>query len=483
MGSTTLGVPATIQSARHIFGFFGAPEPSGPPLTEPLPDILAPSPAYLETGPPGTQLTTLSSGVRVATEATWGPTTALGVYVDAGSIYENETNAGVSHLLEQMAFKGTEHRTFFRVVRETEAFGGNVFASSSREQMGYNVDCVRTNTAEAVELLLDAVLKPKFQPWDLKAQADKIHAELMQLSKNPAFILQEGLHCTAYEGGLGRPLVLTPEALHRLTPEVMEEFVAEHFTGPRIVLSGSGVEHSELVSLAQDMLADIPRNPPSGKPVPKVPSRYVGGEFRHPALDSPQSTVVLAFEFAGGWKDVKGSVDVTVMQYLLGGGSSFSAGGPGKGMHSRLFRNILNGNPWITNCQALGSLFNETGLVGITCTFESAAVQHIVPALSEQLIAIAQGVPEDELERAKRAAASSVLMNLESKDVVCEDIGRQVLTYGHRKSAAEFVEAIRNVTVADLQRTMSKILKTPPTVAVHGNTRGVPRYDDICNMF
>jgi hypothetical protein len=76
--------------------------------------------------------------------------------------------------------------------------------------------------------------------------------------------------------------------------------VAENFTGPRIVVAGSGVEHSELVSLAQDMLAGVPAGPPA----PKMPSKYLGGDFRQFSA-SPQTTVMLGFEFAGGWKDVK----------------------------------------------------------------------------------------------------------------------------------------------------------------------------------
>jgi processing peptidase subunit alpha len=68
-----------------------------------------------------------------------------------------------------------------------------------------------------------------------------------------------------------------------------------------MVLSASGVEHSELLALAQDMLADIP----AGKPAPKVPSVYVGGDFRLSSPNSPTTTVLLGFEFKGGWNDIK----------------------------------------------------------------------------------------------------------------------------------------------------------------------------------
>eukprot|EP00873_Tetraselmis_striata_P007850 jgi/Tetstr1/428114/TSEL_018169.t1 len=481
-GSLRRGAPAQLwrlgEARRGFLGFLGSSAPSAPPMTEPLADVPAPVPAALEAAAPGTQVTTLASGVRIASEATWGPTATLGAYVDAGSIYETDANAGVSHLLEQMAFKGSANRSFFRIVREIEAMGGNVLASASREQMAYNIDCVRSSVPEALELLLDCVVNPKFTAWDLAAQKKKIKSELLQISEQPGTVLLEGMHYAAYQGGLGRPLLLSPEGLARLTTDDLDAFVAENYSGPRLVVAGSGVEHSELVSLAQDMLSGVPAGPPP----PSMPSKYLGGDFRQFAA-GPQTTVMLGFEFAGGWKDVKGSVAVTVLQYLLGGGASFSSGGPGKGMHSRLYTRVLNNCPWIHNCMAISSLYADTGIVGISVSGDSGRAEEMTTLMVKELQALASDVPAEQLERAKRAAVSMVLMNLESKAVVCEDIGRQVLTYGHRKDVAQFISDIKAVTPADIQGLLGKLMKTPVTLASHGNIAAVPRYDAVSKMF
>jgi hypothetical protein len=78
--------------------------------------------------------------------------------------------AGASHLLEYMAFKTTKHRTHMRLVREVEVIGGNVLASASREQMAYNIDTSKITVPEALEVLADAVLNPKFQSWEVAEQ-------------------------------------------------------------------------------------------------------------------------------------------------------------------------------------------------------------------------------------------------------------------------------------------------------------------------
>jgi len=88
-----------------------------------------------------------------------------------------------------------------------------------------------------------------------------------------------------------------------------------------------------------------------------------------------------------------------------------------------------------------------------------------------------------ELERAKSAAIHSVLMNLESRAVVAEDIGRQVLTYGHRKPVPEFIKEIKNLTPSDVASAVSRLIKTSPTLAAIGDIAGVPRYDIIAKRF
>ncbi|XP_042448866.1 mitochondrial-processing peptidase subunit alpha-like [Zingiber officinale] len=97
------------------------------------------------------------------------------------------------------------------------------------------------------------------------------------------------------------------------------------------ILAASGVEHKELVSLAEPLLSDLPKVPRPQEPK----SVYVGGEHRCQS-DLPSTHIALAFEIPGGWRQEKEAMAATVLQVLMGGGGSFSTGGPGKGMHSRL---------------------------------------------------------------------------------------------------------------------------------------------------
>lgn len=400
------------------------------------------------------------------------------MYVDSGSVYEDEATAGSSHLLEYLAFRGTAHRSHLRLVREVEAIGGAVVAAASREQAAFAVDAPAASAAAAAEVAVDAALFPSLAAHEVHAAAERLAADSKKLEDAPQTLLLEGAHAVAYEGGLARPLVASPEAAAALDPEAVVAFHAATFSAPRVVVAGAGVEHQALVDAVAPLLEALPSAAGPAAPA----STYVGGDWRR-ANGSPETHVVLAFPFAGGWRDLDGSVAATVAQYLLGGGGSFSAGGPGKGMHSLLHLNVLNNYGWVSHASALASIHNDAGIVGVYAAGDSARAGDLVSVAADQLARLASPVAAAELERAKAAAVSSVLMNLESRAVVAEDVGRQVLTYGQRKDVDAFVSAIKALTPEALAARFADALKKPPTLATLGNVAAVPRYDVLAKHF
>jgi processing peptidase subunit alpha len=212
------------------------------------------------------------------------------------------------------------------------------------------------------------------------------------------------------QGALGQPLIPDADQLTKLSPALLREFLTANYTGGRMVLAASGVEHSTLVALATPMLEQVP----AGVGMPEPLSKYTGAYCLLPGAH-PQPNLLLAFEYQGGWRDVEGAVAMTVLTYLLGGGSSFSSGGPGKGMHSRLYTRVLTQYAWAHSCTAFNSTFNESMLVGIQASCEPGNVADMLDVMCGELEAVARNVGEVELSRAKRAAVSVISNALESK--------------------------------------------------------------------
>lgn len=426
-------------------------------------------------------MTTLPNGVRIASETSVTPTASIGLYVDCGSIYELPVSFGASHLLERMAFKSTTNRSHLRIVREVEAIGGLVQASASRELMGYTFDALKTYVPEMVELLIDCVWNPAFLDWEVNEQLQKMKADISESLKNPQGLLLEAIHSAGYSGALANPLLAPESAINRLNSSVLEEFVAENYTAPRIILAASGVEHEELLSVATPLLSDLPEVPHTEEPK----SVYTGGDYRCQADSGEETHFAIAFELPGGWHEVKDAMTLTVLQMLMGGGGSFSAGGPGKGMYSRLYLRVLTVYPQVQSFSAFSNIYNHTGIFGIQATTDSDFVSKAVDLACQELESLATPgqVDPKELVRAKNATKSAILMNLESRIVASEDIGRQVLTYNKRSSVDFFLELIDNIKAQDISAVAQRLISSSLTMASYGKVVNVPSYDSVSRKF
>ncbi|KAG6536242.1 hypothetical protein ZIOFF_001293 [Zingiber officinale] len=137
----------------------------------------------------------------------------------------------------------------------------------------------------------------------------KLKTRLGELSSNPHGLLLEAVHSVGYSGALANPLIAPESTISHLNGTILEGFVSENYTAPRIVLATSGVEHEELVSLAESLLSDLPKVPRPQEPK----SFYVGGEYRCQS-DLPSTHIALAFEIPGGWHQKKEAMAATVLQ-------------------------------------------------------------------------------------------------------------------------------------------------------------------------
>jgi processing peptidase subunit alpha len=212
------------------------------------------------------------------------------------------------------------------------------------------------------------------------------------------------------------------------------------------------------------------------------PSHYTGGFLSLPPLPPPINPALppltyihLAFEALPISSD--DIYALATLQTLLGGGGSFSAGGPGKGMYSRLYTNVLNQHGWVESCVAFNHSYTDSGLFGIS---SSCSPQHVVSMLDTmcrelQALTLNTGfaaLQTTEVNRAKNQLRSSLLMNLESRMVELEDLGRQVQVHGRKVGVREMCKKIDELTVQDLRRVARLVVGG--LVENPGNGSGAP---------
>ena len=229
-----------------------------------------------------------------------------------------------------------------------------------------------------------------------------------------------------------------------------------------------------------------------------IASHYTGGFLSLPPIPPPPnpalpriSHIHLAFEALPISSD--DIYALATLQTLLGGGGSFSAGGPGKGMYSRLYTNVLNQHGWVESCVAFNHSYTDSGLFGISASCSPTRVAQMLDVMCRELQALTletgfSALQIAEVNRAKNQLRSSLLMNLESRMVELEDLGRQVQVHGRKVGVREMCRKIDQLTVPDIRRVARQIVGglvnnigngsgAPTVVLQEGEEEGVKRRD------
>ncbi|KAJ5902032.1 Mitochondrial-processing peptidase subunit alpha [Penicillium taxi] len=483
------------------------------------------------------QITTLPNGVRVASESLPGPFAGVGVYVDAGSRYEDASLRGVSHIMDRLAFKSTKTRSADEMLEVLESLGGNIQCASSRESLMYQSASFNSAVPTTLGLLAETIRDPLITEEEVLDQLATAEYEIGEIWSKPELILPELVHMTAYRNNtLGNPLLCPHERLGEINKAVVERYREAFFNPDRMVVAFAGVSHAEAVKLTEQYFGDMKRSEISKGPVlsgtgidttlsastvPQFtptstvssintsqksnssilsklpffnklspsqsntvspidtsllenstldihrPAHYTGGFFALPPIPPPANPMLprlsyihLAFEALP-----ISSPDIyalATLQTLLGGGGSFSAGGPGKGMYSRLYTNVLNQHGWVESCVAFNHSYTDSGVFGISASCSPTRTTEMLEVMCRELQSLTldtgyAALQTQEVNRAKNQLRSSLLMNLESRMVELEDLGRQVQVHGRKVGVKEMCDQIEALTVHDLRRVASQV--------------------------
>ena len=349
--------------------------------------------------------------------------------------------------------------------------------TSSRENIVYFVDVIRNNAELALQLLASSVLRPLINDDVLQDGLEKVSFRHDYMSAD--IISKDAVCIAAYSGSYLSNTHFPSDllALRTLTPAVIEKFRARILQGENCILACSGIPHAVLVNIAQKTFGELPKGITKKQ---RSPSTYHGGlHVLQRPLQEPYVKVTLAFE-VGGYHD--GNLHTAcVLEKLLGGGSSFSAGGPGKGMYSRLYQELLCRYGWIESAQGFVVMHDHNGLLGIDAASEAQNVQSLYQAILHELVLLSvEEVSPLELSRAKNMLKSMLMMQLESRIITCEDIARQYATYGKREAPEVTCKLIDDVTAQDVMKLAARMLKQDPAIACVGeDVSHMPSYDHL----
>lgn len=212
---------------------------------------------------------------------------------------------------------------------------------------------------------------------------------------------------------------------------------------------------------------------------------YVGGMFNWQTDKHPLCNISVALKCPAS-RDLNSHIPLAILQMLLGGGGSFSAGGPGKGMYSRLYTQMLNRYNWLEHARVFSQDYQSNsigGLFGInaSCIPEKAPalIKLMLKYLSTHLTA---SLTSTELSRAKNQLKSAILMGMESRHLMLESYAQQ-LSSDSFIPVKELCKRIDETGEEDLKQVAKDLTSEDLSVAAYGQVDFVPSYGEIQSLF
>jgi predicted Zn-dependent peptidase len=398
-------------------------------------------------------LTTLSNGFRVVSERMPGLESAsLGVWVGAGSRHEGETETGIAHFLEHMAFKGTSRRSARQIAEAIEDVGGYLNAYTSRETTAYYARVLAADVPLALDVIADILLDPAFDPAEIETERHVILQEIGQTLDTPDDVIFDWLQETAYpDQPMGRSILGPAERVRAFREADFRAFTGRHYCPGRMILAAAGaVDHAALVRAAEAAFGHLPAVATPAE----APARFVPG-LRTEEGDLEQVHLALAFEGPAWHSD-----EVHAAQIY--------ATAMGGGMSSRLFQTIREQHGLCYSIFAQAASHADTGQILVYAGTGADDLDALTRLAASELSRAADDLGQPELDRARAQIRAGLLMGLESPSQRTERMARMLAIWGRVPDPAETLARFDAVDLAALRGFAAQICARLPAIAVYG---------------
>lgn len=413
------------------------------------------------------EITTLKNGMRVATDAIDGvESAAVGVWVDVGARDEPVELNGISHLLEHMAFKGTQRRAAQAIAQEIEDVGGHVNAYTSRENTAYYARVLKDDVPLAIDMLADILQNSTFAEDELEKERWVVMQEIAQVFDTPDDLIFDLYQERAFpDQPMGRSILGSAEGVEGFQRQSLVDFMARYYTADSMILTAAGsVDHDEVVRLAEEQFAGLRHS--NGHETP--PASYAGGSIERE--DDVEQIHLIAGCDGVGFDDVD-YYPIQLFTNALGGC-----------MSSRLFQEVREKRGLAYSIYAFHSSFADNGLFGVYAGSAEEDANEVADVIAEELLRACDGLDGKELDRARTQLKAGLLMSRESTASRCEALARQMLIYNRPVTQDEIVEKLDGVCLEDVRRCACRLLHdVTPTVATIGHKSGLAQYDRIAS--
>ena len=388
----------------------------------------------------------LKNGITVVAESMPSfRSLAINVWSGAGAIYESDEEAGISHFIEHMVFKGTKKRTASQIAAEMDAVGGSINAFTAKECTCFYAKVLGEDMDLACDILSDIVYAPLLSETDIEKEKGVVTEEILMLQDNPEDLVHETLCETIYGSApLASPILGTEATVRSFGREKIQTYMGSHYAPENMVISCAG-------NFNEDKLTDVFERWFCAQHVGEkrqAPKSELIGQRRYKTVERDVEQMHICLGFPGFASDTREQYTLYVLNNAFGGS-----------MSSRLFQSIREEKGLAYSVYSYPACYGDTGYFALYAgTGEKQALQVVEMMLDEVDKLKKDGLTSEEFQRSKDQLKGGYLLGQESTASRSSAIGKAQLLIGRIQTEQEVLKKIESVTMEDVEAIMPRVL-------------------------
>jgi predicted Zn-dependent peptidase len=401
----------------------------------------------------------LPGGVRVVTEHVPGVrSVSYGLFVGVGSRHENLRQAGASHYLEHLLFKGTPRRDALSISAAFDRVGGELNAYTAKDYTCFYARVLDVDLPLAVDAITDMVFASLLAGADVEAERGVILEEIAMHGDEPADEVHDVFAAALYgDGPLGRPILGSEESIEGISRDTIARYWRRGYAPEQTVVAISGnLEHAAALKLVRRALeAYAPAAGATGLPAVRS-ARVRHGQVTTAARKTGQANLILGTPALA--RSDERRMALAVLHAALGGG-----------MSSRLFQEIREKRGLAYSVYSFTSAYADTGLFGVYVGCQPRRTREVLEICRAELAQVAaHGLTDDELELGRGQVRGGLVLGLEDTGARMTRLGKSELVYGELPTVADLLGRIDAVTPDDVREVAAEVLGARPSLALVG---------------
>ncbi|HUG08567.1 MAG TPA: pitrilysin family protein [Acidimicrobiia bacterium] len=385
--------------------------------------------------------TTLPNGLRVITEPMPSlRSVAMGCWIDTGTRDENGNEAGVSHFLEHLLFKGSEKLSAREVNETLDAIGAESNAFTSKEATCYWTRLLDQDLAVGLDVLAEIIQRPAFRVREIDSERQVVVEEINMNEDDPSDVVFENFTTAVFAGHpLQEPVLGTRESIRAMTRDDIHGYWKRRYgTGSLVVAAAGSIDHENVVEMVAERFGDwsgdlVDHQSRPAQVVPTVNLTRRETEQAHLVLGGPG----LARSDERRWA-------FEVLNHVMG-----------SGMSSRLFREVREERGLAYAVYGFKLAYSDNGAWGVHVGTTPHQTDTALNVIRDELTKVVEeGITREELERAKGSMRGGLALSLEDANSRMVRLGRDELAGMPHLSVDERLEKLDGVDL-DMVRSVA----------------------------